>query len=144
MSDQSDPHDDNPLPEMPSTEESPDFANFDAVQYVAKHRESLNRRRPSEVEADNEVTRMDSGLKSGRGRRGLTGEPDIPQDVPVGLAARVMGGLTSGQGVNLYANILGQVIPLIRRFLPIVGCLLVLACTCVCGGGYLLIRLVSR
>src|SRR5260221_5932028 len=111
MSDQSDPHDDNPLPEMPPTEESPDFANFDAAQYVAKHRESLNRRRPSEVEADNEVTRMDSGLKSGRGRRGLTGEPDIPQDVPVGLAARVMGGLTSGHGGTLYAHILAQVIP---------------------------------
>jgi len=146
---------DNDLPpEMPESEGSPDFDNFDPAQYVAKHRQGLGRSRSSDQESENEAARLDRGLNRGRGARDIparSGRRSVRQEEsiadaerPVGFFAKILGAARSGEGLHLYVEIISEALPLIGRFLPIVGCGLVLACACVCGGGYLLIRLVSR
>ena len=124
----------------PMDEEAEDFANFDPAAYLAKRNQT--RHGGADDPIDQEVRRVYSG---GRRRRDGTRDDDvISEAVPVGLGAGLLGGLRSGEGVRIYADILGQALPLAGRYLPIIGCAILFMCVLVCGGGYLLIRLLAR
>jgi hypothetical protein len=126
----------------PVDEQSEDFSSFDPAAYLAKRNQT--RHGGSDDPVDDEVRRVYSGGR--RRQRGATRDDDVlgAEAVPVGLGAGLLGGLRSGEGVRIYADILGQALPLAGRYLPIIGCALIFMCVLVCGGGYLLIRLLAR
>src|SRR5579859_965697 len=141
--DNADHPDDPNNPSVPGQSSDPDdFANFDPARYLEKR--GIKRGRYSndpnlEREAET-IAGQQSGAR-GRGRQ-RGGEEDYISsgDVPVGLFGNIGRMVSRGEGISMYANILGELMPIVGRFLPIIGCLLVFICVVVCGGGYLLIR----
>src|SRR5437879_12937323 len=109
-----------------------DFANFDPEVYLRKRRAAEGRSRGSE-----DLTRPgEEQLHAPRHRRGGRVESleseidDGSTEIPVGLTARLLGALEGrgGEGVYMWGNILRELTPLIGRFLPLIGCVVVLAC----------------
>ena len=130
-------------PELPASKDSADFDNFDPAQYLAKRRASTGRQRA--LDLDSNRASLARGGAGRRNHRGDGNEADITDgEMPVGLGARIIGALGRGEGIHIYADILGEALNVAKRFFPIIGLILVLLCGCVCGGGYLLIRLISR
>src|SRR6266849_169255 len=129
MSDQPDDQDDpNAIPP-----ELNDFANFGPETYLRERRAKEGRSRVSE-----DLTRSDEetfhARRHSRGGRVESLESEIDDgatEIHVGLTARLMGALgggRGGEGVYMGGQILRELTPFIRRFLPLIGCVVVLAC----------------
>ncbi|MEP7288055.1 MAG: hypothetical protein ABI947_20060 [Chloroflexota bacterium] len=129
----------------PIDEPSDDFASFDPAAYLEKRRQ-LEGRRPitNDLKAA-EVSSRGGTTRGRRSRRGseLSGELG-GEEIPVGLMGRILGSLGGIENVRLYSQILGESGPLLRIVLPIVGCLLLIICVAVCGGGYYLITTLTH
>jgi hypothetical protein len=126
----------------PPDEQSEDFANFDPAAYLAKRNQL--RHIGSDDPVDQEVRRVYTGGRRS-GRSTGRGEDVVgAENIPVGLGARLLGGFRSGEGIHIYAEILGELLPLAGRYLPIIGCVIIFICLFVCGGGYLLIRAITH
>ena len=128
--------------------EANDFANFDPETYLRERRAREGRSRVSE-----DLTRSDEenlGVRRrSRGGRSQSLESDLVDgntEIPVGLAARVMGalGARGGEGVYMWGNILRDLMPTIRRFLPLIGCIVLLACLALGTAFYLLVSALTR
>jgi hypothetical protein len=138
----SDQFDDMP----PGDEEADDFKNFDPEAYLAKRGRTRNHSEDViQREAQDMVGR---GSPSGRRRRASSLEDngsayDAAQNVPVGLGAAIIGLLQNGN-IGMTGEILRSFGPFARIALGVVGCALVAFCVVVCGGGFLLINLLSR
>jgi hypothetical protein len=126
------------------------FASFDPETYLRERRAAEGRSYPAD-----DVLRWADEV-SGRRRRdrrrreatSLEGEiGDGNTEIPVGLTARIIGALGGGrgsEGIYMWGQILRELTPTIRRFLPIIGCVIVLACLALGTAFYLLVSALSR
>ncbi len=145
MSNQLDDQDDpNAIPP-----EANDFATFDPETYLRERRAREGRSRVSE-----DLTRSDEetfhARRHSRGGRVESLESEIDDgstEIPVGLTARLLGALSGGrggEGVYMWGNILRELTPFIRRFLPLIGCMIVLACLAIGTAFYLLVSALTH
>ena len=151
----------------PIEEESDDFAHFDPENYLRRRGRIYGepelidssedplppprgRRRRGVPSSGSYEPQYTTGRRRGRRstsrRRGsvLDDRDEFDAgDAPLGIGAAILGLLHEGN-IGFFTEILGGLGPLARFVLPAIGCVLVLACIAVCGGGYILITTLTR
>lgn len=127
--------------------ESDAFANFDPEAYLRDRRAAEGRSYLSEDVARS-ADEVSGGRRRGRRRRPADLESDIYEgdtEIPVGLTARLMGALGGrGEGIYMWGDILRESGPLIGRLLPLIGCVVILACLALLTVVYLLDSALTR
>ena len=124
-----------------------DFAKFDPEAYVRQRRDAEGRHYLNE-ELDREQGLRQPGRGRGRHRRSAADGDDDTYDVDpeavAGFGGRLLGPLTRGEGIFLWSDVLREVGPVIGRFLPLIGCAVLLICLAVGGAIYLLVSSLTQ
>src|SRR5579859_6208031 len=120
------------LPDNQNTESTDpdDFANFDPEAYLRKHRDTEGRHyRNEDLARNEELVEHGRGRRRARGRRSDEDDDEIYNMEPgaaLGFGERLLGPLTRGEGIFLWSDVLREFGPIIGRFLPLIGCVVLL------------------